>query len=121
MEIIIKKDVKLHFIYMHIVEILVVHFWQGNNTMVMHWLMEPVDDIHMLYMLVAHGSNGFAFSMVIMLWFRLMLITLLVMILYGIVRLYSDQAIYLSYIGDMNMGGALGKVTTRMVELLCGT
>jgi hypothetical protein len=89
--------------------------------MVMHWLMEPVDDIHMLYMLVAHGSNGFAIFMVIMLWFRLMLITLLVMILYGIVRLYSDQAIYLSYIGDMNMGGTFGKVTTRMVELLCGT
>jgi hypothetical protein len=48
---------------------------------------------------VAHGSDGFAIFMVIM---------LLVMIL-----LYSGQAIYLSY----NMGGTFGKVTMQMVEL----
>ena len=46
---------------------------------------------------MAHGSNGFAIFMVIM---------LLVMIL-----LSTSQAIYLSY----DMGGTFGKVTMEMV------
>jgi hypothetical protein len=66
-------------------------FWQGDNTIVMHWLMQSVDDMNMLRTLGTHGSSGLHFFMVIM---------LLVMIL-----LYSCQVNYLSY----DMGGAFGK------------
>jgi hypothetical protein len=36
-------------------------FWQGDNTMVMHWLMQSVADMHVLRTLVAHGSSGLHF------------------------------------------------------------
>ena len=67
--------------------------------MVMHWLMQSIADMHVLRTLVAHGSSGLHFFMVI---------TLLVMII-----LYSCQANYLSY----DMGGTFGKVTMQMVKL----
>jgi hypothetical protein len=36
-------------------------FWQGDNIMVMHWLMQSVNDMHVLQTLVAHGSSGLHF------------------------------------------------------------
>ena len=42
------KNVKLHFYIYAYGRNFGGAFWQGDNTMVMHWLMESVVDIHML-------------------------------------------------------------------------